>query len=301
MVSIVSLGSINADFEVRVDALPHGPGTRLARDLLRTSGGKAANVAVIIRRLGGEVRLVGCVGDDDLAVQALAGPRAEGVETTSVCRIQSATGFASIQVAADGDKTIVLAPNANDRWPLEPDHVARTVTAAPAASVLVADVEIPPAIVVASARAARDAGMRVVLDPAPPERVSDKLLGLVDHLTPDHHEAEALTGIDARSRDGARRAAAALRARGVAAVSVKLSGGGCVVACDGRVETIEAPEVRAVDTTGAGDAFTGALAWAVASGCGPAEAAGWGVAASAYAVQAYGSQAAYPTLDELTR
>jgi ribokinase len=186
-------------------------------------------------RPGAEVRLVGYVGDDDLAVQALAGPRADGVETTS------------------------------------------------------------------PARAARDAGMLVVLDPAPPERVPDTLLGLVDHLTPDHREAEALTGIDARSRDGARRAAEALRARGVAAVSVKLDGGGCVVACNGGLETIEAPEVRAVDTTGAGDAFAGALAWAVASGCGQAEAAAWGVTASAYAVQTYGSQAAYPTLDELTR
>jgi len=142
--------------------------------------------------------------------------------------------------------------------------------------------------------------MSVVLDPAPPDRVPDELLPLVDHLTPDHREAEALTGIDASSEDGAREAADALQTRGVDAVSVRPDGGGCVVAFDGGVQTIEAPEVRVVDLTGAGDAFTGALAWAVVSGCGPVEAATWGVAASAYAVQTYGSQAAYPTLDDLT-
>jgi ribokinase len=121
---IVSIGSINADFVVRVDASPAGSGSQLARDLLRTSGGKAANVAVLAQRLGTPARLIGCVGDDDLAAQALAGPVAAGVDTTGVRRAPGPTGYSSVMVPPDGAKTIVLATNANDEWADAADEVA---------------------------------------------------------------------------------------------------------------------------------------------------------------------------------
>jgi ribokinase len=111
---ILSAGSINADFEVRVDARPEPAKTSLARDLLAASGGKAANVAVIARRLGVPARLVGCVGDDERADQALAGPVASGVDATGVRRTGAPTAVSTITVTPDGEKTIVLAPGAND-------------------------------------------------------------------------------------------------------------------------------------------------------------------------------------------
>lgn len=138
-----------------------------------------------------------------------------------------------------------------------------------------------------------------MVDPAPPERLAKDLFGEVDHLIPDHHEAAALTGIDTGSADGALRAAEALHERGVGFGYVKMAAGGCAVAGEHRA-VVEAPgALDVVDTTGAGDAFAGGLAWALLDGRPPLEAAGMAVAASSCAVEHYGSQESYPTLDQL--
>jgi ribokinase len=309
MGEVVALGSINADRYVRVPRLPDGPGLVLGRDMLRTSGGKAANVAVVARRLGTTARLLGCVGDDDLAARALAGPHQEGVDVTPVRRMAGPTGSSSIMVGPGGDKTIVLALNANDAWPADGehtehaglvDHIEQVVVTAPAGSVLVVDLEVPPVNVVVAARAARRAGMPVVVDPSPADRLGDEIIDLADHVTPDHREALALTGTDARSRAGACRAAEALHRRGVANAYVKLAAGGCAVAGRHGTLVVDPPgDLEVVDTTGAGDAFAGGLAWALARGAAPEEAAAVAVAASACAVGAYGSQESYPTPDAL--
>jgi ribokinase len=298
---IVSVGSINADIQVRADRTPDGPGTILATDLLRTSGGKAANVAVLARRLGAEVRLLGAVGDDDLAEQALAGPLDEGVDVTAVRRTQGPTGTSSITVGATGDKTIVLALNANDAPPEDHGAIERAVGTAERGSVVVVDLEIAPATARLAVEAARQAGLTVVVDPAPDHRVDDWLLAAADHVTPDHREAAALTGIDAGTTTEACRAAEALRERGAGVAYVKLETGGCAMADADGTHVIDAPpDVAVVDSTGAGDAFAGALAWALAGHLPHHEAAALAVAASACAVGGYGSQESYPTLAELT-
>lgn len=297
---ILSLGSINADFQMRVEDWPRGAGTVLTRDLLRASGGKAANVAVLARRLGAESRLLGCVGDDDLAEYALAGPREAGVDLALVERAPGPTGLSTIIVSPAGEKMILLALNANDAWSEDAGRVARHVAEADRGSVLVADLEAPVAAVSAAVRVARERGVVVVLDPAPPERLPGGLLPSVDHITPDHREAQQLTGIDASSTGGASRAAGALCERGVQAAYVKLASGGCAVACGEGTTTVSAPPgLRVVDTTGAGDAFAGALAWALLTGRRPIDAAHVAVAASSCAVTKYGSQASYPTRAEL--
>lgn len=299
--TIVALGSVNADFQVRVPQPPEGSGTIMAVDLLRTSGGKAANVAVLARRLGHEAILLGCVGDDDLAEQAVGGPEREGVDIRKVRRIPGSTGFSSIVVAPGGDKTIVLALNANDQWAGEAGAVAQNVSAAGPGAVLVADLEIPVDIVVAAVKAASGSGIPVVLDPAPPDRVTDELLRSADHLTPDHREAGTLTDCDTTTPDGALTAAEALCRRGAAAVYVKLSVGGCAVVTSGTRAIVGAPEdLDVVDTTGAGDAFAGGLASALADGSEVIDAAVVAVAASSCAVQAYGSQESYPSRSELS-
>jgi ribokinase len=298
---ILSVGSVNADFQVRIEEpLPEKAGTVLAGDLLRASGGKAANVSVLARRLGAEARLLGCVGDDDLAEQALAGPRRSGVDVALVRRVPGPTGLSTILVHPDGDKVIVLALNANDRWSDDAAGVGEHVGDLPPGSVLVVDLEVPVPVVEAAVQAARRRGITVVLDPAPAERLSDELLAGVDHVTPDHREAGELTGIDASSPEGACRAGRALRDRGAETAYVKLSSGGCaVVSADGQ-QVVEAPsDVEVADTTGAGDAFAGALAWAVMEGRPPVDAATTAVAAASCAVRKYGSQASYPSADEL--
>jgi ribokinase len=296
---ILSLGSINADFLVRTSEPPDGPGSSLARDLLRTSGGKAANLAVLATRLGAEVRLLGCVGDDDLAAQALAGPLEEGVDLAGVRRRPGPTRYASVMVPPDGAKTIVLFTGANDAWADDAAAVADDVRASPDGTVVVVSLEVPAEVVEGALRAARERGFTTVLDPAPSSRLDSSLLSLVDQLTPDHSEAAELTGADTSTVDGAVEAAAALRDKGAAIVHVKLADGGCVVAAEDGVTAVHAPEVDPVDATGAGDAFAGALAWALHAGRSTEDAARVAVAASTIAVTAFGSQEAYPTPDPL--
>lgn len=210
-------------------------------------------------------------GDDDLAEQALAGPRREGVDLSLVRRAPGPTGLSQIAVGPDGEKTIILALNANGAWAEDADRVAQTVAEAPAGSVLVADLQIPPALVAAAVRAARQAGLLVVLDPAPADRVPDDLLPLVDHTTPDHREAQTLTGIDASDPDGARRAAEQLRERGVGAADVKVSSGGSAVADQDGTTVVAGPaDPEVVDATGGGDAYAGGLAWALCGTARPA-------------------------------
>lgn len=295
MTAVVSLGSVNADFLVRVPELPGGSGSLLGESLLRTSGGKAGNVAVLAARLGTPARLLGCVGDDDLAAQALRGPEAARVNLRGVRRRPGLTGYSSILVPPSGAKTIVLVPNANDAWAEDGERVAAEVDAAPDGSVLVADLEVPVALVLAALQVGRERGLTTVLDPAPTDRVTDELLALTDHLTPDHSEAQQLTGEDAAEAAGAARAAVELRKRGAAVVHVKLAGGGCVTATADGLTLVEAPaDVPVVDATGAGDAFAGGLAVALVRGLSAVEAAELAVAASTCAVGAYGSQESYP-------
>lgn len=300
MTCVLSLGSINADFMVRVSEPPHGPGTIVGEDLLRTSGGKAANVAVAVARLGSPSMLLGCVGDDDLAAQALAGPIAAGVDTSAVRRRPGPTGYSQVTVPHDGDKTIVLALNANDAWADDAAALGEQLAAAPSGSVLVADLEVPYPVVEAGLRAARRQGLPTVLDPSPPSRVDDHLLAMVDHLTPDHREAAVLAGIPVEDVDDAARAATMLQERGAGTVHVKLPSGGCVTASGSDVTVVELTVADdAVDATGAGDAFAGALGWALLHGHPPVHAAELAVAAATCSVRTYGSQESYPSSAEL--
>lgn len=300
MASLISLGSINADFQVRAGSVPEGPGSILAEELMRTSGGKAANVAVLAKRLGAEALLLCCVGDDDLASQALAGPQREGIDTSRVRERAGPTGYSSIVVPPDGSKSIVLCTNANDAWDDDADGVRQDVDAAPDGSVLVVDLEVPAQLVQAALEGARARGFVIVLDPAPADRLDESWLSMVDHLTPDHTEAQRLTGIDTASTDGARRAAEDLHHRGAGAAYVKLESGGCAIASDEGTQVVESPsDVEAVDGTGAGDAFAGALGWALLQRRPPLEAAHVAVAASTCAVTRFGSQESYPDMTEL--
>jgi ribokinase len=229
----------------------------------------------------------------------LSGPRDEGVDVTGVRRAHAHTGYTSIVVGPDAEKTILFALGANDAWGEHAHAVADDIQAVPRGAVLVIDLEIPPAIVSSALRAARVAGLIVVVDPAPPERLDGDLLPFADHLTPDHREAETLTGITVDGDDAALRAARDLHDRGAGAVYVKLSDGGCAVVSEQGEALVRAPRVDAVDKTGAGDAFAGGLAWALLRGDAPIDAAVTAVAASTCAVTTYGSQQAYPSRDAL--
>lgn len=294
---VLCLGSINADFQMRVPRRPEVSETLVGHDYLRLGGGKAANVAFLCARLGVRAALFGHVGADDLAEQALAPLRRADIDLRGVRQVPGRdTGMALIAVPPDGHKGILLALNANDEPWSDQDwqHLEAALRQAPPHSVLVADAEMDRTALARSLREARRAGLRVVLDPSPADRVDAALLSLCHLVLPNPGEAQRLTGIECRNADAAARAARRLLEMGAGAGVVKLSDGGCVLAEPGRLLRVKPLGMEAVDTTGAGDAFAGGLAAGLARGGDTDAALRLAVAASQCAVTGYGSQPAYP-------
>ncbi|WP_119155145.1 ribokinase [Caldimonas tepidiphila] len=298
---LISLGSINADFQVRVDEEPGERETLEAHDLRRLSGGKAANVAYLAHRLGHPALLLGRVGCDDLATQALGSLHDSGVDVQSVRRTCSAaTAVSMIMVPPSGKKRIVLAGNANLGWEAEDIEAScAAIRTADPGALLVADFEIAPEAVRAALRTAHERGLRTVVDPSFPRHVGREDLRGVHALTPNESEARELAGVATPGARGVAETARALAALGPRMVCIKLSDGGCLVAQGERMEHVPAGRVEIVDATGAGDAFTGAFAVALLEGREPVQAAAFAVACSDLAVTGYGSQPAYPSREAL--
>ncbi|GAC1037834.1 ribokinase [Pseudomonas sp. No.117] len=295
MATLLSLGSINADFQVRTTADLDSAETLLADDFHRRSGGKAANTAYLAARFGHRSLLLGRVGDDELAEQALAPLRRAGVELSGVTQAEgTATAVSMILVPPSGKKRIVLANNANDCWGAEArqaldEHLAD----APADAVLVLDCEIPTAIVRQAIETAAARGLTVVVDPSFPQRLPAELASRITALTPNEEEAAGLLGDGLDDLSSLGRGARRLQQRGTPLVCIKLADGGCVLAEGERLWHLSPEAVDPVDSTGAGDAFTGVFAIGLLEGRPPREAATWATAAASLAVTGAGSQEAY--------
>jgi ribokinase len=300
---VISLGSVNVDFQVRTDHWPKPGETVLGNDFLMISGGKAANIAYLARKLKVAAMLIARVGDDLLADRALEPLQRLGVDLAAVRRVADrATGVSLISVRSDGDKAIILAANANDSWnPDDERAVAEAISASPAGSVLAADLEVPVRIVRRALTEARAKGHVVVLDPSPANRMEPDLYGAADYLTPNNSEAEELTGISIRSVEDGFRAGEKLLMQGARTALVKLGAEGCVLSTSTKRLHIRPSPQRTVDATGAGDAFAGALAVALLERRPPEEAACCAVAAASIAVTRYGSQPSYPDRAEFER
>lgn len=281
MITIVVVGSLNADLVVRTERFPKPGETLHGSDLQTLPGGKSANQAVAAGRLGGAVRMIGAVGDDGNGTLLRDSVAAAGVDTTHVAvREGVATGTAVITVDGAGENTIVISGGANAT--LGPDDVPADAFAD--AGVLGLCLEVSIDVVLAAARAARAAGVTVLTNLSPFGAVPAELLELTDVLLVNEHEA------------------AELGDHGVARSIVTRGGAGCVVH-DGDDDpvTVDAVQVDPVDTTGCGDAFMGAVALRLAAGDALVEAARFAVGVGAYAATGVGAQASYPTTAELER
>lgn len=298
---VLSLGSINADFQVRVERRPQPSETLEAKDFVRLSGGKAANVSYFAHLLNVPSWLMGHVGDDDLAEQALAPLRDAGVNLDGVRKISGeSTGVSMITVPPDGKKGIVLASNANRAWRHdEVDQVIEKIYAAPSNSVLVLDCEVPIFVLEQAASAAKERGIKVIVDPSPADKVTDALIAMADFITPNVGEAQKLTRITCEDFDSAACAGDKLIELGAKAACIKLADGGCAFVRAEQCLHIMSVPVKVNDTTGAGDAFAGALAVALAEQQASVDAVCFAVAASHLAVTGYGSQTALPMRGEI--
>jgi ribokinase len=287
---ILVLGSANADLVVHVDRRP-GPGeTVLGSETVVLPGGKGANTAVAASRLGARVALLGAVGSDSHAELLLASLRLAGVDVSLVRRSDRPTGIAFITVTADGENSIIVSAGANAALSTEDVDRADVL----AARVLVASLEVPSPVVEHAVALAVSGDVRPVVNLSPVTEVSERILSALDPLVVNEHEAGWLVGdgeVDPRR----------LLALGPRSVVITLGARGAVLACadDGVVHEVGAPVVEPVDTTGAGDAFTGALAVSLASGASLVAAADLAVRVAAVSVTKPGAQPSYPTAAQL--
>ncbi|MGW1073766.1 ribokinase [Streptomyces sp. NPDC002537] len=296
---VLVVGSANADLTVRVDRRPGAGETVFGSDLVESAGGKGANQAVAAARLGFRTGLLAKVGDDAFGELLLAGQRAAGAEVRHILVEKGArTGTAMIVVGPDGDNSIVVSPGANSRF--SPEDVRASREAIAAAAVVSLQLEIPEESVRAAVRVARETGTRVVLNPSPPPpgELDTEFYEAADPLVVNEHEARRLSEYHCA---GPHEWIRGLRGRGARSVVVTLGARGALVldATDGEPVRVPGPPAEVVDTTGAGDAFTGALAGRLATGASLLDAARFAVRVGAAAVTRAGAQPSYPTRAEL--
>jgi ribokinase len=288
---VVVVGSINVDLVVNAERLPLPGETVLGGHFAEHPGGKGANQAVAAARVGAQVTIIGAVGTDARGDAALAGLIAEGVDVTRVRRVTQPTGVALIAVGPRGENQIVLAPGANDELTVGDISLGELGDE----GVLLTDHEIPPAVTLAALRAAREAGWTPILDPAPARALSAEVLQLGPILTPNEHELLVAIGDDNAQ---AAVASLALRNRGPLIVT-QGPAGALLVEGDHSRRFPGFPAPVVVDTTGAGDAFTGVLAAWLANGEPLSTAIQAANAAGSLAVTAAGARAGMPHRDAL--
>lgn len=295
---IVVVGSINLDLVVRCAALPRPGQTVTGDDLREHGGGKGANQAVAAARLGAHTTLIGRVGDDGAGERLRAGLATENVIVPSnLISTNTVSGTAIIAVERGGENHILLVPGANAL--LTPADVERHAEHIRKAQVLLLQLEIPTATVIAAARIARAAGVRVLLDPAPAPQHFDPALFAVDLLSPNRSEAESLVGRPLPTIAAVSDAAQELVARGAGTVVITLGADGAVLCADEKTLHLPTFTVNAVDATAAGDAFKAALAVRWAEGA-PLEAAvRFALAAGALAASRAGAQPSLPRRHEV--
>lgn len=298
MSKIVVLGSSNTDLVVRAERMPQPGETLLGERFMMTAGGKGANQAVAIARLGGDVTFIAKVGRDMFGDKAVENYEREGIDTRTILRDDEApSGIALITVDAKAENSIVVAGGANNNLSTKDIEALRSEIES--AQYLLMQLETPVEAVTYAAAIARKAGVKVILNPAPAAELPAELLEGLYMITPNRTEAQMLTGIGITDRASAERAATALVGKGIANVVITLGSQGALTFDGERFDHIPALKVTAVDTTAAGDTFNGAMCVALAEGRPLADSVRFASRASAIAVTRLGAQASIPYRAEL--
>ena len=287
MSRVLLIGSINMDLVVEADSFPRQGETLFGRRFATYPGGKGANQAVAAARLGAEVSLIACVGQDAFGTELLAGLQAEGIDTRWVQQVAGATGMASITLAG-GDNAIMVVPGANHA--VSPAQLDAAEAAFAQADVVLAQLEVPLATVEHAAMLAARHGKPFILNPAPAQPLPAGLLQQVSLLSPNEYELAVALGSQQPWQQ-------LLASRPAGIVMTQGSLGASYVDADGVLRQVRGFPVMAVDSTGAGDTFNGALAafWSL----GLAEAVRRANAAAALSVTRHGAQGGMPTLAAL--
>jgi ribokinase len=297
--TICVVGACNTDLISYVPRLPQLGETLHGDDFQVGFGGKGANQAVMAAKLGGRVTMVSKLGQDSFGDDALANLARCGVDTTHVHRTDRApSGVAPIAVTATGANAIIVVAGANALLTEAEIEAARPAIAA--AQVVVCQLELPDRLTAAALRIGREEGVTTILNPAPakPEHLAD-FYAVSDIICPNETEAALLTGRAVDSLEDAEIAGRMLLGRGPKTVILTLGGRGCLLVTHDRAMHIPAESVTAVDTTGAGDAFVGSLAFFLAAGTAIETAARRANQIAAVSVQGRGTQTSFPDRAQL--
>lgn len=298
MKKVIVIGSSNVDMVVKTSHLPAPGETILGGEFLMNQGGKGANQAVAVKRMGGNLIFMAKLGNDLFGQQSVAYFNKEGIDTRYISLDEkSASGVALISLDAHAENSIVVASGAN--MLLNEQDVDKVVEEMYEGDFLLMQLEIPIQTVVYAARKAFEKGVKVVLNPAPACSLPKELFRYLYMITPNRIEAEMLTGIKIINDTDTEKVAETIRVMGVKNVIITLGSKGCLIQEDGVSYRVDACKVEPVDTTAAGDTFNGALCVGLAEGMDLRQAAVLASKASSIAVTRMGAQSSIPYREEL--
>lgn len=297
---IVVIGSCNTDMVIKVDHLPKPGETILGYDFMTNQGGKGANQAVAVARLGGNISFVACLGNDSFGKQSLQLLKEESIDTTFVRLTDNApTGVALIPVDEKGENSIIVSSGANAL--LSKSDVEKAQSLIESAEVLLMQLETPVDTLIEAARIAHAAGVKVVLNPAPYPKnpLPKEFLELVDIVTPNETETSMMAGVEVTDEVSMLKAIYEIQEMGIQQVIMTAGSRGAFTVVDGKLTNIPAFKTQTIDTTAAGDTFCGALCVAISEGRPIEEAIRFANKAASISVTRMGAWRSIPKREEL--
>ncbi len=296
--NIIILGSANMDMVIKTDHFPEPGETMIGGEFLLVPGGKGANQAVAAARMGGRVMLIARMGNDLFGKQNLANFEKEGIDTRFITLDpEQPSGVAQITVNKQGENTIIVAPGAN--FAVGKNEIEALQRDIDKAGILLMQLEIPLHAILDAAKLAAKRGVKVILNPAPAQKLPDEIFPHLFMITPNETEAGILTDIKVVDEKSAYLAAEQLVGRGIDQVIITLGAAGAFVYSPTFKGIIPTTQVEVMDTTAAGDTFNGALAVALVEGKDIQSAVRFALKAATISVQRMGAQPSIPTLDEV--
>lgn len=299
MKKICVIGSLNMDLVVNVDNMPKKGQTLIGSDFKEVPGGKGANQAVAMARLGGDVTMIGKVGTDSFGQTLIDALKNDNVNTTYVHKEDGPTGVAMITVDKNAENSIVVAPGAN--FKVKENDIDKNIDAIKNSDIVVVQLETPLETIKYALKSAKDLDKYTILNPAPAVKLEDSIIKNVDLLTPNETELEILSGVSINCEDDILKAAQTMIEKGVKELIVTLGSKGSLYINKEISMFKKSYKVDAVDTTAAGDSYTGALSVAFSKGENIEVAMDFASRVGALCVTKEGAQSSLPTLEEVEK
>ncbi|WP_286313014.1 ribokinase [Romboutsia ilealis] len=297
MKNICVIGSLNMDLVVNVDAMPKPGQTIIGSNFKEVPGGKGANQAVAMARLNGNVSMIGKVGEDGFGQTLINSLKNDKVDTTYIQTTKGSTGVALITVDKNAQNSIVVSPGAN--FEVKEEDIDNNIKAIENSDIVVLQLETPLNTIKYALNKAKELNKYTILNPAPAVKLDDEIIKNVDLLTPNETELEIISGVSIETEEDIQKAAQIMIKKGVKELIVTLGSKGSLYINKEKSMFKKAYKVEAVDTTAAGDSYTGALAVALSQDKGIEDAMDFASKVGALSVLKEGAQSSLPTLEDV--